>query len=198
MLGILREQLERHEADLVRSWATNTASADGGLGAGLSEGRAYDKRISPEIGLPTCLTGAGFRDAIDGAVGDPDHPVCRGDADDRAPAPAGDQVTAHLLAREEHALQVDVDDRVPLRLGTSTAGQVSGTPALLTSTSRCPKAVSTSAAPVTNAVRRAVKSRPPPRARRCRPRRIPAPSGSRDGAGRGEAPARSSSVRPRA
>src|SRR5216683_5095919 len=120
VLGILREQLERHEADLVRSWrragrlveeaepgeaATNTASADGGLGAGLSEGRAYDKRI------------AGFRDAVDRAVGDPDHSVCRGDADDRAPAPADDQVTAHLLAREEHALQVDVDDRVPLRLG---------------------------------------------------------------------------------
>src|SRR5216683_4460343 len=100
VLGILREQLERHEADLVRSWrragrlveeaepgeaATNTASADGGLGAGLSEGRAYDKRI------------AGFRDAVDRAVSDPDHSVCRGDADDRAPAPAGDQVTAHLL-----------------------------------------------------------------------------------------------------
>src|SRR5712692_7632427 len=120
VLGTLREQLERHEADLVRSWrragrlveeaepgeaATNTASADGGLGAGLSEGRAYDKRI------------AGFRDAVDRAVSDPDHPVCRGDADDRAPAPAGDQVTAHLLAREEHALQVDVDDRVPFRFG---------------------------------------------------------------------------------
>ena len=52
---------------------------------------------------------------------------------------------ATSASREEHALQVDVDDAFHCASVISTAGQVSGTPALLASTSRYPKAASTSA-----------------------------------------------------